>query len=262
DVCLNAYAFEASGLTSIDRSPYCRSSMNERYIKWHTPWLSRDFEMLAFGNGGGLPLILFPTSFGSYYQNKDFGLVGSVASYVDAGKVTVYCPDAIDLDSFYNKGIHPADRMKTHNAYENVIVRDVFEHARRECHCHRVAVCGASLGAYHAANIAFRHPDTVSNLISLSGSFDISDFFDGYYDDNIYFNSPFHYLPNTTDPWKYNHMGIVIGTGEWDNTRHESYRLSEILNSKGIQHWLDDGKWRGHDWNYWRDMLPYYLSKI
>ncbi len=43
---------------------------------------------------------------------------------------------------------------------------------------------------------------------------------------------------------------------------HESYRLSEILNSKGIKHWLDDGKWRGHDWNYWRDMLPYYLSVL
>jgi esterase/lipase superfamily enzyme len=57
--------------------------MNERYIKWYTPYLSREFEMLAFGNGGGLPLILFPTSFGSYYQNKDFGLVGSVSGYVD-----------------------------------------------------------------------------------------------------------------------------------------------------------------------------------
>jgi esterase/lipase superfamily enzyme len=75
-----------------------------------------------------------------------------------------------------------------------------------------------------------------------------------------YFNSPYEYLPNTTDPWKYNHMSIIIGTGEWDNTRHESYRLSEILNSKGIKHWLDDGKWRGHDWTYWQDMLPYYLS--
>ena len=101
--------------------------MNERYIKWHTPYLSREFEMLAFGNGGGLPLILFPTSFGSYYQNKDFGLVGSVSGYVDAGQVTVYCPDAIDLESFYNKSIHPADRMRTHNAYENVIVGEVFD---------------------------------------------------------------------------------------------------------------------------------------
>ena len=190
--------------------------MNERYIRWYTPWLSRDFEMLAFGNGGGLPLIIYPTSFGRYFQNKDFGLVDSVAWYVDNGKATVYCPDAIDLDSFYNKAIHPADRMKTHNAYERAIVNDVFDIARRECHCHRVAVCGASLGAYHAGNVAFRHPDLVSHFISLSGSFDISDFFNGYHDDNIYFNSPYEYLPNITDPWKYNHMGIIIGTGEWD----------------------------------------------
>jgi hypothetical protein len=31
------------------------------------------------------------------------------------------------------------------------------------------------------------------------------------------------------------------------NTRNESYRLSGILNSKGIKRWLDDGKWRDHD---------------
>jgi hypothetical protein len=29
--------------------------MNERYIRWYTPWLSRESEMLAFGNGSGLP---------------------------------------------------------------------------------------------------------------------------------------------------------------------------------------------------------------
>jgi len=67
----------------------------------------------------------------------------------------------------------------------------------------------------------------------LSGSSDISSFFDSYHDDNIYFNSPYEYLPNTIDPWKYNHMSIIIGTGEWDVTRDESYRLSEVLNSKG-----------------------------
>jgi len=102
----------------------------------------------------------------------------------------------------------------------------------------------------------------VSNLISLSGAFDISDFFGGYFDDNIYFNSPFHYLPNMTDPWKFNHMGIILGTGEWDNTRHESLRLSAVLTEKGIQHFLDDRRWCGHDWNYWQDMLPHYLSML
>ena len=152
--------------------------------------------------------------------------------------------------------------MRTHLAYENVIVRDVFDIGRRECSTHRVAVCGASLGAYHAANIAFKYPNAVSHLISLSGAFEIGDFFDGYHDDNIYFNSPYEYLPNIIDPWKFNHMGIILGTGEWDNTRHESLRLSGILNAKGIRHWLDDRKWCGHEWKYWHDMLPYYLSKI
>lgn len=55
-----------------------------------------------------------------------------------SGRVTIYCPDAIDLDSFYNKSIHPADRMRTHNAYENVILHDVIDFARREAGCHRV----------------------------------------------------------------------------------------------------------------------------
>ena len=236
--------------------------MTERYIRWWTPNLSREFEMLAFGDGGGIPMVLFPTSFGRFYQNKDFKLIDACARFVDAGEFTIYCPDAIDLDSFYNKAIHPADRMRTHNAFERVIVEEVFEHARRECSARRVVVCGASLGAYHAANIAFRHPDRVSNLISLSGAFDISDFFGGYYDDNVYCNSPYDYLPNLTDPWKFNHMGIILGTGEWDNTRHESLRLSAILDSKGIKHFLDDRRWCGHDWSYWRDMLPLYLGML
>src|SRR5213079_1175879 len=75
--------------------------MHERYIRWWTPHMSRDFEMLVFGHGRGLPLILFPTSFGRHTQNKDFGLTDACAPFVDAGKITIYCPDSADLDSFY-----------------------------------------------------------------------------------------------------------------------------------------------------------------
>ena len=32
--------------------------------------------------------------------------------------------------------------------------------------------------------------------------------------------------------------------------------------AKGIPHFLDDRKWSGHDWNYWRDMFPHYLSLL
>ena len=76
-----------------------------------------------------------------------------------------------------------------------------------------MAVCGASLGAYHALISPFVIQMIVSHVISLSGAFDLSDFFGGYFDDNIYFNSPYHYLPNITDPWKFNHMSIILEHG-------------------------------------------------
>jgi esterase/lipase superfamily enzyme len=140
--------------------------INERYIKWYTPYLSREFEMLVFGEKRGPPLILFPTSGARYYKNKDFGLVGAMAWLIDNGRITVYCPDAIDLASFYNKSIHRADRMRTHNAYEKVIARDVFDLARREYNCHRVAVCGASVGPTMSRTLRFGIP-TLS-VISLA----------------------------------------------------------------------------------------------
>ncbi len=49
--------------------------------------------MLVFGNGAGLLLVLFPTSFGRYHQNKDFHVTDAVSEFVDSGKITLYCPD-------------------------------------------------------------------------------------------------------------------------------------------------------------------------
>ena len=238
--------------------------MNEQYVRWYTPHLSREFEMLVFGHAG-YPVVLFPTSLGRYYQNKDFGLIGSVAHLIEAGKFKIYCPDGIDAQSWYNQSIAPADRVRTHAAYENVILHDVVPHALRETGHDRVCLAGASFGGYHAVNFALRHPDLVGYCLSLSGSFDIRPMLDGYYDDLCYYNNPVDYLPNLSDPWfldRLRHMGIVLGTGDWDNCRDRNLHLSYLLNSRGIPHFLDDRKWCGHDWNYWRDMFPVYLSLI
>ena len=82
--------------------------MNERYMKWYTPWLSREFEMLVFGNGGGLPLVLFPTSFGRYYQNKDFGWLVRSRGYIDDGKSPFIAPTrSIWKASTTNRFIRP-----------------------------------------------------------------------------------------------------------------------------------------------------------
>jgi esterase/lipase superfamily enzyme len=238
--------------------------MKEEHIRWYTPHLSREFDLLVFGHAG-YPVITFPTSLGRYYQNKDFGLIASATHLIDSGQVRIYCPDGIDEQSWYNKSIHPADRVRTHLAYENVILHEVLPLAQRQGHRHRVGVAGASFGGYHAANFAFRHPDLIGYMISMSGTFDIKPFLDGYYDDHCYFNNPVDYLPGLTDSRMLEQlrtMGIVLGTGEWDSCRQRNFELSAILGAKGLPHFLDDRKWSGHDWNYWRDMFPQYLSLL
>jgi len=238
--------------------------MKETYHKWYSQYLSRDFEMLVFGHSG-YPVILFPTSKGRYYENKDFGLIGSATQFINEGRIKIYCPDGIDGASWYNYSIHPADRVRTHNGYENLIINDVIGFAKWETGESRVAVAGCSFGGYHALNIAFRHPDLVSYLFSMSGSFDIKQFIMNYYDDNCYFNNPVDYIPNLSDPWFFDHirrMGIVLSVGEWDICLEENYNMSNLLNSKGIQHWFDLRRWAKHDWPLWRDVFPLYLSQI
>jgi esterase/lipase superfamily enzyme len=234
--------------------------MKEEYFKWHSQWISRDFQMLVFGDRG-FPVIVFPTTSGMYYEAKDFLLMESIRWYIEQGLVQVYCVDGMNDESWYNKSIHPADRVRTHNAYDNLILHDVVERVRWNTGAGRVAVAGCSFGGYQAANFAFRHPGYVSHMFSMSGAYDIRSFMQGYYDENTYYNNPVDYLPNLNDPnlWR---MDIVLGAGEHDICRGDNEQLSGILHSKGVPHWLDIRAGQVHDWPLWRDMFPHYLSRI
>lgn len=238
--------------------------MAERYHKWFSPNLSLDTEMLTYGEQG-VPLILFPTSKGRYFQNKDFGLVGSVYPFLERGLIRVYLVDGIDDHSFYNYGIHPGDRIKNHMWYDRMILEEVVLKAIEETGQERVMVGGCSFGGYHAVNFAFRYPHLVRECISMGGAFDIRQFVFGYYDDNVYFNNPVDFMKNMNDPGLLSHfhrMGIILGTGHNDICRGDNYRLAEILSSKGIPYWLDDRPGVAHDWPWWRTMLFDYMVQI
>lgn len=220
--------------------------------------------MLVFGQSG-FPVIVFPTSRSRYFQAKDFGLINSVAELIDSGKVKIYCPDSIDDESWYNKAIHPADRVIKQIAYEETILNDVIEFTFQDTGFDKVALAGCSFGGYHSANIAFRNPDKVAYLFSMGGASNINRFLDGYYDVNCYFNNPPDYLANLIDDFYLKHiksMGIILGTGDLDMCLDENKILSEILTIKHIPHWLDVRKQTGHDWHWWKQMFAEYLSKI
>jgi esterase/lipase superfamily enzyme len=239
--------------------------MREQYIRWRTPYLGgRQLEMLVFGHAG-VPVVLFPTSLGRFFEYKDSQLIAAAAPFVETGRVKIYCPDAINGESWYNRSIHPADRVRTHLGYERAIVHELFEHVRRDTGCWRLAVGGCSFGGYQALNIALRHPDQVGAVLSMSGAFDIRPLLDGYYDDNVYFNNPVDYMPGLSDPWyleRLRSMAIVLGVGEWDICLQENQTFSTLLDGKGIRHWFDFWRWAKHDWPLWRDMFPRYLARL
>ena len=234
--------------------------LDEQYHKWHSPAIGREFEMLVFGHAG-YPVILFPTSKGSYYQNKDQGLIETARWFLENGKVKIYCPDSLDNDSWYNKSIPPAQRAYHHTLYDRLLMEEILPGAVRETGHNRIAVAGCSFGGYHAANFAFRHPAFTSHCFSMSGVFDIRSFTEGYYDDNVYFNNPVDFIPGDNDPalWR---MSIVLGTADRDICRGQNEAMSRILSAKGIHHWLDIRSDRDHDWPVWREMFPHYLSLL
>lgn len=235
-------------------------ALTENYYKWQSPSLGREFEMLVFGHAG-YPLVLFPTSMGRYYENKDRGLIDSVAWFVRNGRVRIYCPDSIDALSWFNPHIHPSERARNHGLYDDLLLQELLPRIRKETGHERIAVGGCSFGGYHAANFAFRHPESVAYLFALSGLFDIRSRAEGHYDDNIYYHNPMDFVPGNLHPdlWR---MGIVLGAAEHDVTRGQNEQFSGILQQKNIQHWLDVRPNAQHDWPAWKEMLPHYLSLL
>ena len=174
-------------------------------------------EMLVFGHQG-YPVIIFPSTMGRYHESKDFGLIESAKWFVERGFIQIFCPDSKDKHSWYNRNIHPAQKAKNHTWYDRMVQDEIVPKIRWNTGTGKVAVAGASFGGYHAANFAFRHPEMVSHMFSMSGAFSINSFMDGHYDDNVYFNNPTDYLPgmNHSDLWN---MHIILGTSEWDICR-------------------------------------------
>ncbi|MDA7501882.1 alpha/beta fold hydrolase [Chitinophagales bacterium] len=234
--------------------------MKEEYLKYHSPTLGIDIEMLIFGHAG-LPIIIFPTTKGKYFESRDFKLIEAVRPYVEAGKIKLYCPDSVDAYSWYNKKIHPSIRVRNHMRYDEFIEHEIVDAIRTANGIQKVGVAGASFGAFQALNFAFRHPEKVSHLMAMSGNFDISSFMDGYYDDNVYFNNPIDYMPGNNNPELWN-MKIVLAAGEDDICLDATRDMAAILDKKNIEHWFDFHRWAKHDWPLWNAMFPKYVAAL
>ena len=236
--------------------------MHEEYHRWYSPSLGREMEMLVFGHAGE-PVLVFPTSMGRYFEYKDFGMIGMLADRIADGYLQIFCPDGVDAESWYNRAVHPRQRVLRHVQYENYIIHEVLPFIHHRAPQGFLIATGCSFGAFHSVNFAFRHPALVNKIIALGGDYDIHGRLNGYYDDECYYNCPVDFIPNLSDHAlleQMRRMEIYLAAGEADFCLAGTKRLAELLSRKGIPRHLDVwGDGAGHDWPYWRKMIREYL---
>lgn len=233
---------------------------------WHSPSLHKHMDLVVYGHYG-FALLLLPTAAADFLEYERFNLIDAIAHHIESGKVKVFSINSINSESWLNNHMDPRHKALRHaqfNEYvNNEVVPFIKNFTSRET---PIILSGASLGAFHGANLFFKRPDLFAGVIAMSGTYDLKIFTGGYWDENVYFNSPVHYLVKLNDDYwlpmlqHSSHIHILTGSGDYEQP-NESHRLSHVLNMKNIPHEIDVwGPDMTHDWPTWRAMLPYYLE--
>lgn len=243
------------------------TKMNREIQAWHSPSLDKQMEIVEYGHWG-FALLLLPTAAADYLEYERFQLIKVLEPLINEGKCKVYSINSINSESWMNSKAIPRWKSVRHQQFNNYVFNEVVPFIRnRTSQDTQIYTCGASFGALHSMNLFLKRPDLINGVIAMSGAYDLTGYTKGYWDEDVYFNSPEHYIKNLTDEAYLNpiraskHIHILTGSGDYE-APDASRRFSAILGEKGIPHELDIwGHDMPHDWTTWRAMLPYVLKE-
>jgi esterase/lipase superfamily enzyme len=189
-------------------------------------------------------------------------MVANLGDYIDQGWFQLYCVDSVDMESFYCGWAHPRGRIERHMQFEAYLLHEVLPLIQQKNGNPYLITHGCSFGAYHALNFALRHPQRFKRVVALSGKYDMSNFFSGYYDNDIYFHTPSHYVPNLNDGGQLDairQVDLIIAVGKDDPNIANNRALSAALWGKNIGHAFREWDGWSHDWPYWQKMARLYI---
>ncbi len=173
--------------------------MEVQYFKRYSYNLNRDMEFKVYGHAGR-PVLYIPCQDGRFFDFENFKMTDTWAPWIESGQVMVFSIDAMDKETWSNKGANPRWRAERHEQWMRYITDEMVPFMRDMVNLRNgwtgypgIMVFGCSLGATHAANLFYRRPDLFDRLLALSGIYTASYGFDGYMDDIVYNNSPVDY---------------------------------------------------------------------
>ena len=240
--------------------------MEKRITSWYSERLGKEMPVATYGYYG-FALLLVPTAAADFLEYERFQLMDTLQPAIDSGKVKVFSINSINNESWLNNEMHPPHKAIRHQQFNSYVYEEVIPFIKNNTSPDTpIITCGASFGALHSMNLFLKRPDLIDGVIAMSGVYDLSEYTKGYFSDDVYFNSPQHYMPNLTDHAtleqirRSRHIHLFSGSGDYEDPA-ASRSFAQILYSKGINYELDiwGDEWR-HDWETWRKLLPHYLE--
>jgi len=241
--------------------------MERTLDSWYSPNLNKEMEIAIYGHYGAA-LLMFPSAGADYLEYERFHLIDAIKPLIEEGKIKVFSINSINNESWLNSSMEPRQKAVRHQQYNGYITDEVVPYIHNAMNGRTTLITsGVSLGAFHAANSLFRRPDLFDGTVAMSGIYDLKSYSRGYYDDDVYYNSPVDYLPNmgegeTLDLLRSKKdIHFLSGEGPYEAPR-ATWAIANILGMKGVPNNVEVwGKEWGHDWPTWRAMLPSYLER-
>ena len=236
-------------------------------IRWYSSNVGQEVQLVRWGHFGA-PVLLFPTAGGDAEEIERFKLIAALRPLIDAGRIKVYSTDSVAGQAWFSGDHSAAYCSRLQNGFDALVYSEITPAIRRDCNSDdiEIIVAGASIGAFNAVATLCRHPDAYKLAIAMSGTFDLSKYLEGSFNQDFYFSSPLHYLPQLEGPQleMLRQRMVVLPTGEGNyEDIGESWRIARILGAKGVPNRVDSwGANYHHDWVTWREMLPKYLDKF
>ncbi len=242
--------------------------MRREEYGWWSQRLQMHMPIVRYGEWG-VPLLLFPTWQSDLWEAEQKGLIHAIAHHIESGRVNVFTINSISPHAWCNDGVPMPEKARRQAAYSGYVEEEVAPHIRRVVRDDRarIAVGGASFGAFFAANALFRRPDLFFALIGMSGFYQLERVLHGYSDENVYFNSPEWFVPKLPEGKQlellrhHSQIHLLSGRGAWEYPELTE-RFAAVLREKGIPHWMDLwGHDMPHEWVTWQRMLNVVLSE-
>ena len=139
--------------------------MRVEYHKEYSGNLGREMEFKVYGHGGK-PVLAVPCQNGRFYDWENFGMLDTLADWLDRGRIQLFTVDTIDGETVSKIGGNPYERVRLHERWYRYVTEELLAriHAINGTGQPLLAT-GFSMGAYHAGNFFFRRPDLFDSVM-------------------------------------------------------------------------------------------------